>query len=76
MANENSEFSTGLGSGLGLIYTYLPQKVLSRIASRKSEDPCFCFGIGHGLGYTFHYLSDNMKMQVVKDTQNDSEFAA
>ena len=30
MANENSEFSAGLGSGLGLVYLYLPRKLLDQ----------------------------------------------
>ena len=55
--DKRSEYDVGIGFGIGYMWQYQNQDVVSESFLRMTSNNGFAFGLGYGLGYTFEYLS-------------------
>jgi class 3 adenylate cyclase len=76
LATISPQMSKGLGIGLGFIYSY-SQNELKNDPYRhlKKIDPVFSRGLGIGMGRAYLYLSEDVRLEILRMSEEDVNFA-
>jgi class 3 adenylate cyclase len=67
LTSKNSSFARGLGTGLGIIFNFIPSERQNDILSRAQENLQLAIGLGGGLGYAYASLSEALKGEILEE---------
>jgi hypothetical protein len=76
LATKSPEISKGLGIGLGFMYSYSKNELGHESYKRLFKiDPNFRRGLGTGMGRAYRYLSEDARLEALRMSGDDVQFA-